>query len=135
MQSVAVRLIVEREAEIDAHEPESTFKLTATFILEDGTELPATSSKKHQSIDDVRAILEAFSKSNFTVADVTKKPGTRNPGAPFTTSTLQQEASSKLGFSPRNTMSLAQRLYAPKSLPSCCRFSKKTATLFVEASC
>ncbi|HEU4715344.1 MAG TPA: type I DNA topoisomerase [Candidatus Saccharimonadales bacterium] len=111
VQSVAVRLIVEREAEIDAHEPESTFKLTATFILEDGTELPATSSKKHQSIDDVRAILEAFSKSNFTVADVTKKPGTRNPGAPFTTSTLQQEASSKLGFSPRNTMSLAQRLY------------------------
>lgn len=111
VQSVAVRLIVEREAEIDAHEPESTFKLTATFILEDGTELPATSSKKHQSIGDVRAILEAFSKSNFTVADVTKKPGTRNPGAPFTTSTLQQEASSKLGFSPRNTMSLAQRLY------------------------
>jgi DNA topoisomerase-1 len=111
VQSVAVRLIVEREAEIDAHEAESTFKLTATFILEDGTELPATSSKKHQSIDDVRAILEAFSKSSFTVADVTKKPGTRNPGAPFTTSTLQQEASSKLGFSPRNTMSLAQRLY------------------------
>lgn len=111
VQSVAVRLIVEREAEIDAHEAESTFKLTAEFILEDGTELPATSSKKHQSIDDVRAILEAFSHSSFTVADVAKKPGTRNPSAPFTTSTLQQEASSKLGFSPRNTMSLAQRLY------------------------
>jgi DNA topoisomerase-1 len=111
VQSVAVRLIVEREAEIDAHEAESTFKLTAEFILEDGTVLPATSSKKYQTIDDVRTVLQNFAKSNFTVADIAKKPGTRNPSAPFTTSTLQQEASSKLGFSPRNTMSLAQRLY------------------------
>jgi DNA topoisomerase-1 len=111
VQSVAVRLIVEREAEIDAHEAESTFKLTAEFILEDGTVLPATSSKKYQAIDDVRTVLQNFAKSNFTVADIAKKPGARNPSAPFTTSTLQQEASSKLGFSPRNTMSLAQRLY------------------------
>ena len=111
VQSVAVRLIVEREAEIDAHQPESTFKLTAEFILNDGTILPATSNKKHMSIDDVRAILEQFAKSNFKVADITKKPGTRSPSAPFTTSTLQQEASSKLGFSPRSTMQLAQRLY------------------------
>jgi DNA topoisomerase-1 len=111
VQSVAVRLIVEREAEIDAHTPEATFKLSAEFILADGTVLPATSTTKHQSIDDVRTILEAFAKSSFSVADIAKKPGTRNPGAPFTTSTLQQEASSKLGFSPRNTMSLAQRLY------------------------
>ena len=111
VQSVAVRLIVEREAEIDAHETESTFKLTAEFVLTDGTILPASSSKKHQSADAVRTILEAFSASTFKVADIAKKPGARNPGAPFTTSTLQQEASSKLGFSPRNTMSLAQRLY------------------------
>lgn len=111
VQSVAVRLIVEREAEIDAHTPESTYKLIGEFVLSDGTVLPATSPKKHQSIDDVRTILEAFAKSNFSVAEIEKKPGTRNPGAPFTTSTLQQEASSKLGFSPRSTMSLAQRLY------------------------
>lgn len=111
VQSVAVRLIVEREAEIDAHEPESTFKLTAEFVLEDGTVLPASSSKKHQTIDDVRKILEAFAQSDFSVADIEKRPGTRNPSAPFTTSTLQQEASNKLGFSPRNTMQLAQRLY------------------------
>ncbi|HMI09704.1 MAG TPA: type I DNA topoisomerase [Candidatus Saccharimonadales bacterium] len=111
VQSVAVRLIVEREAEIDNHTPESTFKLTAEFILSDGTVLPAVSAKKHQSADDVRKILEDFAKSDFTVDDITKKPGTRSPSAPFTTSTLQQEASSKLGFSPRNTMSLAQRLY------------------------
>lgn len=111
VQSVAVRLIVEREAEIEAHTPESTFKLAAEFILQDGTVLPATSSKKHQSVEDVRTILEAFAKSSFSVADIAKKPGTRNPSAPFTTSTLQQEASSKLGFSPRSTMQLAQRLY------------------------
>ncbi|MDB5165457.1 MAG: topA [Candidatus Saccharibacteria bacterium] len=111
VQSVAVRLIVEREAEIDGHTPESTFKLTATFVLEDGTELPATSSKKHQTIADVRTILEEFAKSSFSVASIEKKPGTRNPSAPFTTSTLQQEASSKLGYSPRSTMQLAQRLY------------------------
>jgi DNA topoisomerase-1 len=111
VQSVAVRLIVEREAEIDAHTIESTYKLSAEFILSDGTILPATSATKHQSIEDVRVILDAFSKSIFHVANVNKKPGSRSPSAPFTTSTLQQEASNKLGFSPRNTMSLAQRLY------------------------
>ena len=111
VQSVAVRLIVEREAEIEAHTPESTFKLTAEFLLSDGTVLPATSSTKFSSASDVKAVLEAFARSTFQVADIAKKPGTRSPGAPFTTSTLQQEASSKLGYSPRNTMSLAQRLY------------------------
>lgn len=111
VQSVAVRLIVEREAEIDAHTPESSFKITAEFILEDGTALPATSNKKYYSIEDVRSILVAFAESSFTVANIEKKPGSRNPGAPFTTSTLQQEASSRLGFSPRQTMQLAQRLY------------------------
>lgn len=111
VQSVAVRLIVEREAEIDAHQPESTFKLTAEFTLPDDTVLPASSDTKFATTEEVRAVLEAFSKSTFAVANITKKPGTRSPGAPFTTSTLQQEASSKLGYSPRTTMSLAQRLY------------------------
>jgi DNA topoisomerase I len=111
VQSVAVRLIVEREAEIDAHTPESTFKLTAEFTLTDGTVLAASSDTKFKSAEEVRAVLEAFAGSKFTVAGIAKKPGARNPGAPFTTSTLQQEASSKLGYSPRTTMSLAQRLY------------------------
>lgn len=111
VQSVAVRLIVEREAEIDAHTPESTFKLTAEFLLPDGTVLPASSATKFATETDVQKILEAYASSGFSVSAVTKKPGTRSPGAPFTTSTLQQEASSKLGYSPRNTMSLAQRLY------------------------
>lgn len=111
VQSVAVRLIVEREEEIDTHTPESTFKLTAVFKLADGTELPAASDTKFTSAEEVRTVLEAFAKSTFTVANIAKKPGSRNPGAPFTTSTLQQEASSKLGYSPRSTMRLAQRLY------------------------
>jgi len=111
VQSVAVRLIVEREAEIEAHTPESTFKLTAVFTLSDGTELPAASSTKFASHAEVKAVLEAFAGSTFSVRNVAQKPGTRSPGAPFTTSTLQQEASSKLGYSPRTTMRLAQRLY------------------------
>ena len=111
VQSVAVRLIVEREREIEAHTPESTYKLTAVFTLADGTELPAEASVKYDDLATVRSVLEAFGKSSFTVSAVNKKPGTRNPSAPFTTSTLQQEASSRLGYSPRLTMQLAQRLY------------------------
>lgn len=111
VQSVAVRLIVEREAEIDAHTPESTFKLTAEFTLADGTVLPAASETKFKTAQEVRTVLEAFAASSFSVADIAQRPGSRNPGAPFTTSTLQQEASSKLGYSPRGTMRLAQRLY------------------------
>ncbi len=111
VQSVAVRLIVEREREIEAHTAESSFKLTAVFTLQDGTELPAEATVKFDDADSVRGVLEAYATSSFTVADVSKKPGSRNPSAPFTTSTLQQEASSRLGFSPRLTMQLAQRLY------------------------
>jgi len=111
VQSVAVRLIVEREREISEHVAESSFKLTAIFTLEDGTELPAEATTKFDDIAAVRSVLEAYAESNFSVGAVTKKPGVRNPSAPFTTSTLQQEASSRLGYSPRLTMQLAQRLY------------------------
>ena len=111
VQSVAVRLVVEREREIEAHEPESTFKITALFTLKDGTELPAESPKKYADAGKVKETLEAYAKSTFTVNAIEKKPGTRNPSAPFTTSTLQQEASNRLGYSPRYTMQLAQRLY------------------------
>jgi DNA topoisomerase-1 len=111
VQSVAVRLIVEREREIEAHQAESSFKVTATFTLKDNTNLPAEVAVKFDSVEDARKLLEAYIVSEFSVADITKKPGARNPSAPFTTSTLQQEASNRLGFSPRLTMQLAQRLY------------------------
>ncbi len=111
VQSVAVRLIVEREREIKDHAPESTFKLRATFKLTDGTELIADAPTKFKDSASVKKALEAFAECEFKIADISKKPGTRSPSAPFTTSTLQQEASSKLGYSPRSTMQLAQRLY------------------------
>ncbi len=111
VQSVAVRVIVERERELENFEAESTFKLEATFTLKDGSELVSEAPVKFKSADEAEKVLQDYAKSEFTVADITKKPGTRNPSAPFTTSTLQQEASSKLGLSPRSTMSLAQRLY------------------------
>jgi DNA topoisomerase-1 len=111
VQSVAVRLIVEREREIEAHTAESSFKITAVFTLQDSTELPAEVAVKFDSIDEAHQLLAAYASSSFSVADISKKPGARNPSAPFTTSTLQQEASNRLGFSPRLTMQLAQRLY------------------------
>lgn len=111
VQSVAVRLIVEREREIESHIAESTYKLTALFKLNDGTELPAESPIKYKDAESVRKVLEAFGTSSFTIDSIDKKDGTRSPSAPFTTSTLQQEASNKLGYSPRQTMQLAQRLY------------------------
>ncbi|HEX6258836.1 MAG TPA: type I DNA topoisomerase [Candidatus Saccharimonadales bacterium] len=111
VQSVAVRLIVEREREIIAHNAVATFKLTAVFTLQDGTELAAEAPTRFKSKDEARKVLDAFAVSAFTVADVKQTPGTRSPSAPFTTSTLQQEASRKLGYSPKQTMMLAQRLY------------------------
>ncbi len=111
VQSVAVRLIVEREREIKDHTPESTFKLRATFKLTDGTELIADAPTKFKNSASVKKVLEQYGGSEFKIADISKKPSTRSPSAPFTTSTLQQEASSKLGYSPRSTMQLAQRLY------------------------
>jgi DNA topoisomerase I len=110
VQSVAVRLIVEREREITDFSAVSTFKVTATFII-DGHDLPAELTTKFDDLDAAKKWLESLGDSTYSVADIARKPSTRSPGAPFTTSTLQQEASRRLGFSVRQTMTLAQRLY------------------------
>jgi DNA topoisomerase-1 len=110
VQSVAVRLIVEREREIKEHQAESTYKISAIFTV-DGQELKAELADKISLKDDARKFLEDSAKATFTVENIEQKPGSRNPGAPFTTSTLQQEAARRLGYGVKQTMTLAQRLY------------------------
>ncbi len=110
VQSVAVRLIAEREREIREFQSESSFKVVAIFII-DGQELKAELATKLPKQEDARVFLEAAAQAIFTVEDIATKPGSRNPGAPFTTSTLQQEAARRLGYSVKQTMTLAQRLY------------------------
>jgi DNA topoisomerase-1 len=110
VQSVAVRLVVEREREIRDFQPQSSFKVTALFTSSKH-QLPAELVDKLTSPKTARVFLEAANKATYEVLDVEEKPGTRAPSAPFTTSTLQQEAARRLGFSVRQTMSLAQRLY------------------------
>ncbi len=110
VQSVAVRLIVEREREIGAFNSSSSFKVIGDFNS-GGEMFPAELSVRPKDVAAAKEFLEAIVGSTYTVSAVSKKPGTRNPGTPFTTSTLQQEAARKLGFSVRSTMSIAQRLY------------------------
>lgn len=110
VQSVAVRLIVEREREIKAFSSEASIKISALFEAE-GAELPAETDQKKTSPEEAREFLQDISSANFCVASIDKKPAKRSPSAPFTTSTLQQEASRCLGYSVRQTMILAQRLY------------------------
>ncbi|HEX8762365.1 MAG TPA: type I DNA topoisomerase [Candidatus Saccharimonadales bacterium] len=110
VQSVAVRLIVERERDIRKFQPESSFKVVAVFIV-DNQELKAELANKLPTKEDARTFLQAAIDAIFTVEDIATKPGSRNPGAPFTTSTLQQEAARRLGYGVKQTMTLAQRLY------------------------
>jgi DNA topoisomerase-1 len=115
VQSVAVRLIVDREREIINFSSTSSFKATGTFEFQDSKnksyQFKAESNKKFNDKKDAIAFLEKCMGSTFKVLDVTKKPSKKSPSPPFTTSTLQQEASRKLGFSVAQTMSIAQKLY------------------------
>jgi DNA topoisomerase I len=110
VQSVAVRLIVEREREIKAFTPAVSFKVTANFKA-DKQSLPAELDKRLESDKAARQFFDAINDATFKVASVDQKPGSRSPGPPFTTSTLQQEAARRLGYSVRQTMTLAQKLY------------------------
>ena len=116
VQSVAVRLIVEREREIQKFKSEPYYRVNAIFALinENGgaTEVKAELDQRFKTHEEVEAFLEKCKDANFSVETVSKKPLKRTPAPPFTTSTLQQEAARKLGFTVSQTMMVAQRLYA-----------------------
>ena len=114
VQSVAVRLIVEREEEIKNFVQTSSYRITAQFsFLRDGQEytLAAEMPNRFDTEEEARAFVESCVKASYKVENIEKKPASRFPAPPFTTSTLQQEAARKLGFSVANTMRLAQQLY------------------------
>ena len=111
VQSVAVRLIVEREQEIRDFKATSTFKLDGIFLNEAKQEIAAKLKGDFKKEEDAEAYLNQAKSTEFKVLNVETKPGTRSASAPFTTSTLQQEASSRLGYNVTTTMRLAQRLY------------------------
>lgn len=111
VQSVAVRLIVEREEEIKNFNSVSDFKITGEFYNSKKEMLTAELNTRFESERDALMFLESVKNSKFIVKSVEKKPATRNPAPPFTTSTLQQEAARKIGFSVNQTMTIAQQLY------------------------
>jgi DNA topoisomerase-1 len=111
VQSVSVRLIVEREREIQNFKYESSFRVVANFILENKVVLKAELPKRFQTKKEAEEFLVKCKSATFNVESLETKPSKKSPAAPFTTSTLQQEASRKLGFSVSQTMTVAQRLY------------------------
>lgn len=111
VQSVAVRLIVEREKEIMDFVPDNSFRFVAEFQLKTGEVFEAQLNNELKSYKEAKNFLENCAQAKFSVAEVSTKPGKRSPAPPFTTSTLQQEASRKLGFSVSRTMNVAQQLY------------------------
>ena len=111
VQSPVVRLVVEREREISAHSPVSTYKVKANLVNKTSQSLEVKLGKDFDSREEALAFAEALLKSTLIVESIDTKPSKRSPKAPFITSTLQQEASQKLGFSVKQTMSIAQNLY------------------------
>ena len=111
VQSVAVRLIVEREKEILDFVPENSFKFVAVFKTKDGKTFEASLSHEFATFEEAKTHVEKLKDADYKVGDVETKPGKRSPAAPFTTSTLQQEASRKLGYPVARTMRVAQQLY------------------------
>lgn len=115
VQSVAVRLIVEREREVNAFVSESWYRVTAVFEVPEANgekaEVKAELSRRFKTKEEAHAFLESCKSANFSISDIVTRPTKKTPAPPFTTSTLQQEAARKLGFSVSQTMVIAQRLY------------------------
>ncbi|WP_229099383.1 type I DNA topoisomerase, partial [Bacteroides faecis] len=115
VQSVAVRLIVEREREIHAFKSEAAYRVIAVFLVPDTdgklVEMKAELSRRIKTKEEAKAFLNACQGATFTIEDITTRPVKKTPPAPFTTSTLQQEAARKLGYTVAQTMMIAQRLY------------------------
>ncbi|MEQ6122558.1 type I DNA topoisomerase [Reichenbachiella sp. MALMAid0571] len=111
VQSVAVRFVVEREREIDQFKSTSSFKITADFLLDGGKVLTAELPRKLQTLEEANDFLQKCIGADYSIKNLEKKPAKKTPAPPFTTSTLQQEASRKLGFPVGMTMSVAQKLY------------------------
>ena len=111
VQSVAVKFVVERENEINKFKPESSYKTTAKFSSDGSNEFVAELNERFKNKEDSEDYLKSCIDNDFKIKNIEKKPSKRSPSAPFTTSTLQQEASRKIGFSPSLTMSTAQKLY------------------------
>ena len=115
VQSVAVRLIVEREREIQAFRSEASYRVTAVFLVPDAdgktVELKAELARRIKTKAEAQKFLESCKSATFTINDISTRPLKKTPAAPFTTSTLQQEAARKLGFTVAQTMMIAQRLY------------------------
>ena len=111
VQSVAVRIVVEREREIDQFKPKPAFKISATFDVGKGKMLNSEISERFPLEENALDFLNKCVGANYSIKNLETKPGKKSPAAPFTTSTLQQEASRKLGFSVAQTMTVAQKLY------------------------
>ncbi|MBS0000563.1 MAG: type I DNA topoisomerase [Cyclobacteriaceae bacterium] len=111
VQSVAVRLVVDREREIEKFIPESFYKVSAIFQIDAETQLKAEHPRRFKTEEEAVAFLESCREAVFSIRNLEKKPSKKSPSPPFTTSTLQQEASRKLGFSVSQTMIIAQKLY------------------------
>lgn len=111
VQSVAVRLVVEREREIADFNITSSYRVTALFDLGNGKQLQAELSQRFETENEALEFLESCKGANYSIADLQTRPAKRSPAPPFTTSTLQQEAARKLGFSVSQTMVVAQKLY------------------------
>ncbi len=111
VQSVAVRLIVEREREVHAFQTEASYKVSAVFTNAGGVEVKADLGKRFRTKEEAQAFLNSCTGAEFTVEDIATRPTHKSPAPPFTTSTLQQEAARKLGYTVSQTMMLAQKLY------------------------